>query len=289
MSYRWAVGTLGRPVSQLQRRLVYGVCGLAGAGTAAILALVLGWRALPDGVTVALIVGALIAALVLATASAMRNQPIGAIYFPVSDGSWLDPTGRTSIDAATLGGGRPEHFPGGLVAVTVFEMHRSGRFSAGEELFEASVIVSAPGMDAYLTRILMHLRDGDRERWRPGRRLLGARFEADRPDVAVLPDGYAGILAPDGRGYADRVLAEAPGPEVAGRLAVWDAHTYKLLRTYVQTALALRYQRPDAIVRDIVARRDWMRYLRMIGVFLGAFVITLSAAVMVMLVRYLPL
>jgi hypothetical protein len=52
---------------------------------------------------------------------------------------------------------------------------------------------------------------------------------------------------------------------------------------------AFFYERPNAVWRDIATRGDWLRYLKMVGVFAAAFAATaLAVLLLVVLMLLVP-
>lgn len=272
MSYRYAIGTYGRPVTPVQRRLAYAVCACAGASLALITTRVLGWEVLPPWIAGL----AAVAAIVLGAVSASKNRPAGEIYYPRSDGLWQQVMGARVVDARYMAGDPPPGrlelgYRGGFAVATVCEKRRSGRYSPSGELADVIVIVAAPGALPYRTRMLMHLRPEDAERLRPGRVLLAARFGAVEPDIALLPEEFLRDSRGEERERAEAALAAALTPREAPHLPIRDSRTYRLITRGFTQFWTLFYQKPHAVWQDIRERGDWLRYLKMLGVFAGSF------------------
>lgn len=276
MSYRYAAGTYGRAVTEKRQTFVYLTAVLAGSGFALLVANVLGWQVIPAPVAAFLIVGA----LGTGTFSAMGNQPMGEVYFPRTDGLWLDLTGHHTVNASYMVGGLPAGellagYPGGFVAATVISIERSGRMSAGDELCCVTLLVAAPLKRSYRTRLLMHLVPGDEDRIAPGRVLLAARFTMGEPDIAILSERDIAELGADERTLADEALGVARAPERAPHLPIRDSRSYRQMNYHYNTFFAFWYERPYAVIQDIRERGDWWRYLRTAGVFFAGIIGTL--------------
>jgi hypothetical protein len=290
VSYRYAIGSYGRPVGPRRRRLASGVCALAGTGSALVAARALGWEVLPPWIAALALVGAII----LGALSAAGNSPAGEVYFPRSDGRWVDPSGRAVVDARYMAGNPPPGrlllgYPGGFAAATVCEKERSGRFSAGGELHSVTLLIAAEGAQPYRTRILMRLLPGDEERFWPGSVLLAARFTGEAPDIALLPETICATLSPEERERADVAVAAGLTPREAPRLPIRDSRTYQHITSSHNVFWAFFYERPNAVWRDIATRGDWLRYLKMVGVFAAAFAATaLAVLLLVVLMLLVP-
>ncbi|MFV0434558.1 MAG: hypothetical protein ACK5LO_11320 [Leucobacter sp.] len=288
MSYRYAIGTYGRPVTRVQRRLVYAVCACAGVSSALIVCYALGWEVLPPWIAAVTTT----AAILLGAIYASKNRPVAEIYYPRSDGLWQQVMGGRVVDARYMAGGPPPGrlelgYRGGFAAATVYRKRRSGRYTASEELYDVTLLVAAPGRQPYLTRVLMHLQPGDAERIWPGRVLLAARFSSVEPDIALLPEGFLRDSRGEDRERAEAALAAALTLRDAARLPLRDSRTYRLITRGYNQFWTLFYERPNMVWQDVRDRGDWLRYLKMIGVFAAAFVGTSLFALLLLVLRLL--
>lgn len=288
MSYRYAIGTYGQPVTPVQRKLVYVVCACAGSCLALITAFVLGWEVLPPWIAGIIA----IAAITLGAGSASKNRPTGEIYYPRSDGLWQQVMGSRVVDARYMAGNPPPGrlelgYRGGFAAATVCSKKRSGRYSPSGELYDVTVIVAMADPRPYRTRMLMHLQPEDAERIWPGRVLLAARFNTAEPDITLLPEGFLRDSRGEEREHAEAALACALTPREAQRLPLHDSRTYRLITRGFTQFWTLFYQKPHMVWQDIRARGDRVRYLKMIGVFVAGFVGTSSLALLLLALRLL--
>ncbi|ALJ20089.1 hypothetical protein [Microbacterium sp. No. 7] len=286
MSYRYAIGSYGRPVSPPRRRLAFAVCALVGSGAALVGALALGWEIVPPWVAAVLFA----AAIACGTLSAAQGRPAGEIFFPRSDGTWADLDGSRVVDARHLAGGPPigafeAACTGGFAAASVCGKRRSGRFSAGTELHDVTVLVTAPGRRAYRTRILLHLLPGDDDRLWPGTVLPAARFSDVAPDIAILPDDLGDLLTAEERERLDAVCRAAPSLREAVHAPLRDTQTYRRITRGHNEFWTFFYERPHAVWQDVRARGDGLRYVQMTGVALGAFLGTSALVLLAIALR----